>query len=65
MGIAEIQKKVEYGDYNTLGKMLNVPPTTAKARLVRGNEEAKEAIILIIEAREKLIYDFHNRSEKV
>lgn len=61
MAIEELKKKIEYGDYNTLGKMLNVPPTTAKARLFRNDKESAEAMVLIIETREKMIYNFKNK----
>ena len=51
----QIKSKIEYGDYKTLGAMLDVPPTTAKMRFLRGDFEAKTALEKIIEAREQLI----------
>lgn len=61
MTIEDLKKKIEYGDYNTLGKMLNTSPATSKARLTRGDKEAAEAMTIIIATREKMIYDFQNR----
>lgn len=61
MAIEELKKKIQYGDYNTLGKMLDVPPTTAKARLFRDDKQAAEAMLLIIESRDELIESFKNK----
>ena len=64
MTLEQIQKKIEYGDYKTLGTMLDLPPTTAKMRFLRGDFEAKEALETIIVAREKLITDYHKKESK-
>lgn len=61
MAMENLKKKIKYGDYNTLGEMLNVPPTTAKARFFREDKEATEALALIIASREKMIHDFQNK----
>lgn len=61
----EIKSKLQYGDYTTLGQMLGVPPTTAKMRFLRGDDEAKEALEKIIQTREKLIDDFKNTDEEL
>lgn len=62
MTIEEIREKTEYGDYVTLAKMLGIDnPVTAKMRLLRGNEEAHEAMELIIKSREDLINEFHKK----
>lgn len=55
MTLEEIKSKIEYGDVKTLGAMLNVPPSTAKMRFLRGDFEAKTALEKIIVAREELI----------
>lgn len=60
----EIKSELQYGDYTTLGKMLGVPPTTAKMRFLRGDEGAKNALEKIIEGRKKLIEDFKNTEDK-
>lgn len=59
MTLEEIKSKIQYGDYNTLALMLNLQnATTGRARLNRGDEEAKKAMESIIVAREKLIAEF-------
>jgi urease beta subunit len=55
MTIDDIKNKIQYGDYNTLGQMLDVPSVTARSRFERGDEEAKDALEKIISARESLI----------
>lgn len=58
MTIAQIKKRMQYGDYVTLGKMFNLPTSTVKSRFEREDEKTVEAVVKIIEAREKLIEDF-------
>lgn len=58
MTIEQIKKQMQYGDYRTLGRMFNLPPTTTKMRFLRGDEKTTEALVKIIDAREKLIEDF-------
>lgn len=61
MKIEQIKEKIQYGDYITLGKMFKIPTATIKSRFLRGDEKAAEAMIKIIEAREKLIEDFRKQ----
>jgi len=61
MTIEQIKEKIQYGDYITLGKMFKIPTATIKSRFLRGDEKAAEAMIKIIEAREKLIEDFRKQ----
>lgn len=64
MTIEEIKSKIQYGDYNTLAMMLNLQnATTGRARLNRGDVEAKNAMESIIIAREKLIEDFKKKED--
>lgn len=57
--IAALKSKLEYGDYVTLAKMLNVAnPVTAKMRFLRGNSEAIDAVEEIVRARAELIKNF-------
>lgn len=55
MTIEQIENKLEYGDYKTLGIILNTTREAAKMRFKRGDEEAKEALIKIFDAREEFI----------
>lgn len=61
MTIEEIKEKIQYGDYITLGKMFKLPTSTVKARFLRGDEKAAEAMTKIIVAREKVIEDFRKQ----
>jgi hypothetical protein len=61
MTIEEIKHKLQYGDYTTLAKMFNISPATIKSRFLRGDEKAAEAMIKIIESREKLVEDFRRQ----
>jgi hypothetical protein len=63
MTIAELKGKTQYGDYTTLGQMLGITATAAKMRFQRGDVQAKDALLKIIEGREKLIEQF-NESNK-
>lgn len=58
MTVEEIKSKLQYGDYTTLAKMFNLPMATIKSRFLRGDEKATEAIVKIINSREKLIEEF-------
>ena len=58
MTIEEIKQRVQYGDYTTLGKVLETTSDAAKKRLLRGDQKAREAMIKIIESRENLIKEF-------
>lgn len=54
----EIRNKVKIGDYVTLAKMLNISHPAAKMRVLRGNQEAIEALEEIIKSREELIKNY-------
>lgn len=54
----EIRNKVKTGDYVTLAKMLNISHPAAKMRVLRGNQEAVEALEQIIKSREELIKNY-------
>lgn len=59
MTVEELKSKMQYGDYNTLARMLGVQnAAAARARFLRGDEEAYEATRQIIQAREDLIKKF-------
>lgn len=61
MSLEELKEKIEYGDYNTLGKMLDMPSPAARARFKRDDPEAIKAMELIIENKERLISDYLNK----
>jgi len=54
----ELSRKMELGDYVTLGKILGLAQQTARMRYLRHNEEAVLAMKEIIESREALINKF-------
>ncbi|NRR90619.1 hypothetical protein HSX10_03475 [Winogradskyella undariae] len=59
MTIEEIKSKVEYGDYPVLAQMLGLrSPQSAQKRFLRGNEEARRALEIIITTRENMIKTF-------
>jgi hypothetical protein len=58
MTIDQLKKKVKYGDYGTLGAMLETNPDTAKQRFLRGDKEAFDALQIFITTREALIEKF-------
>lgn len=60
--LQNIKKKLQYGDYTTLGKMLNTDRSAAKMRLERGNKVAINALQQIVSSREKLIKDFRKQN---
>lgn len=55
--IGQIKERLKYGDYTTLGSMLKCSPEAAKKRFLRGNEEAKNALLKVVENREQLVHD--------
>lgn len=61
MTIEQIKKKIQYGDYTTLGDMLGLTPAAAKMRFFRGDEETKAALEKVIKSRERLIKQFSTR----
>lgn len=54
----QINDKIIYGDYTTLGKLLNCSSEAAKKRYQRGNPEAIQAMQTIVETRENMINNF-------
>lgn len=58
MKIEQIKIMTQHGDYTLLGKILGINVPAAKMRFLRGNEKAKQALIMIIENREELIREF-------
>ena len=61
MTLEILKSKIEYGDYNTLGKMLEISSPSAAARFKRNDFEAIEAMTLLIERKEQLIKDYQTR----
>ena len=62
MTLEQIKSKIKYGDYNVLGEMLGISVAASKMRLKRKDENAREAMQKIIEAREMLIEKFNNKN---
>ncbi|WP_394776811.1 hypothetical protein [Flavobacterium sp.] len=60
--IVELEGRLQYGDYTTLGAALSCTPDTAKKRFVRGNVEAFNALDRIITNREDLVKDLQNNA---
>lgn len=58
--IEDLEKRLQYGDYTTLGAALSCSPDTAKKRFKRGNAEAFKALDRIITNRENLVKDLQN-----
>lgn len=59
--IEKLEKRLQYGDYTTLGAALSCSPDTAKKRFVRGNVDAFTALDRIITNREDLVKDLRNK----
>lgn len=59
--IEDLEKRLQYGDYTTLGAALSCPPDTAKKRFKRGNNEAFKALDRIITNREELVKALQNK----
>lgn len=55
------QKKIKYGDYQTLADMLDTSTDAARMRYRRNDPEAIKAMDVILENREKLINQFRNK----
>ena len=51
----KIKAKIDRGDFVTLSKILEVSPTTARARYRRNNKNTVLIMIKIIEEEQKLI----------
>lgn len=55
MTIEHFKEKVQYGDYQTLGKVLGISAEAAKMRLFRGDQKSANILQEIITQRENLI----------
>jgi F0F1-type ATP synthase gamma subunit len=63
MTIEQIKEKIEYGDYNTLQKILNVKTVAAaRMRFLRGEDDAVKAMQSIQENKEKFIKEFQTQN---
>jgi hypothetical protein len=51
----QIQQKIKYGDFITLGAMLGITSDNAKMRFRRGKEDAVQGMLKIIASRETLL----------
>lgn len=51
------EKKIQYGDFKTLAKLLKCSYEAAKKRYYRGNEEALTMMKKLTDAKENLITD--------
>lgn len=60
MTIEQIKSKIQYGDYTSLAKVLNVNAPAAKMRFLRGDDVARETLEKIITGREELIEKLSN-----
>jgi hypothetical protein len=58
--IDDLEQRLQYGDYTTLGAALSCSPDAAKKRFIRGNVEAFKALDRIITNREDLVKDLKN-----
>ena len=59
MDLETIKKKLLYGDFIVITKMIDAPsPPAARARFLRGDLRTIEAATVLLENREKLIKDF-------
>ncbi|MRX70301.1 hypothetical protein SAMN06265349_101695 [Flavobacterium resistens] len=58
--INALEKRLQYGDFTTLGTAMSCSPDTAKKRFFRGNVEAYNALDKIITSREQAIQDIKN-----
>lgn len=58
--ITALEKRLQYGDFTTLGIAMSCSPDTAKKRFIRGNVDAYNALDKIITSREQTIQDLKN-----
>ncbi|MGV9003992.1 hypothetical protein [Flavobacterium sp.] len=64
MTFEQIKEKVQYGDYNVLQHLINAPTVAAaRARFLRGDDNAIEAMKQIQQNREKLIENFKSEQK--
>ncbi len=64
MTIEQLKEKIQYGDYQTLAKVLGISADAAKMRFFRGDEKTANVLQEIIAMRENLI-SLHRTTEKV
>lgn len=63
MKIEQIKKKIQYGDFNILQKLINAPTVAAaRMRFFRGDEDAIKAMAKIQDNREELIKNYREKN---
>ena len=63
MKIEQIKKKIQYGDFNILQKLINAPTVAAaRMRFFRGDEDAIKAMAKIQDNREELIKNYRKKN---
>lgn len=63
MEIEQIKKKIQYGDFNILQKLINAPTVAAaRMRFFRGDEDAIKAMAKIQDNREELIKNYRKKN---
>lgn len=63
MKIEQIKKKIQYGDFNILQKLINAPTVAAaRMRFLRGDEDAIKAMAKIQDNREELIKNYREKN---
>lgn len=60
----QIIGKISYGDFRTLGEMLNITRDNAKMRFRRGKEDAVLGMQKIIQAKESLVNTHSTKPSK-
>lgn len=55
--IEDLEKRLQYGDFTTLGEAIGCTPDAAKKRFIRGNVDAYNALDRIITSRENVVKD--------
>ena len=62
MEIEQIKKKIQYGDFKVLQKLINAPTVAAaRMRFFRGDEDAIKAMAKIQDNREELIKNYREK----
>ncbi len=63
MEIEQIKKKIQYGDFNLLQKLINAPTVAAaRMRFFRGDEDAIKAMAKIQDNRAELIKNYREKN---
>ena len=60
--IEDLEKRLQYGDYTTLGCAMSCSPDAAKKRFIRGNVDAFNALDKIITNREETVKNLKNNN---